>query len=124
MARITKVGNSVSTGSHLGFEATLWATADKLRGNLDAAEYKHVVVEFATTASVGTTIPSVRWDALECYEIALPPEPRLEAFEKAIAPLVQRSLPTEGESRTRPVARRAAAEAAVGRVARAAAIEH
>jgi hypothetical protein len=25
----------------LGFEATLWATADKLRGNLDAAEYKH-----------------------------------------------------------------------------------
>ena len=29
---------------HLGFEATLWATADKLRGNLDAAEYKHVVL--------------------------------------------------------------------------------
>lgn len=27
----------------LGFEQTLWATADKLRGNLDAAEYKHVV---------------------------------------------------------------------------------
>jgi type I restriction enzyme M protein len=26
------------------FEATLWATADKLRGNLDAAEYKHVVL--------------------------------------------------------------------------------
>jgi type I restriction enzyme M protein len=32
------------TGSALGFEATLWATADKLRGNLDAAEYKHVVL--------------------------------------------------------------------------------
>ena len=30
--------------SHLGFEATLWATADKLRGNLDAAEYKNVVL--------------------------------------------------------------------------------
>jgi type I restriction enzyme M protein len=28
----------------LGFEATLWSTADKLRGNLDAAEYKHVVL--------------------------------------------------------------------------------
>src|SRR5208282_6370754 len=28
----------------LGFEATLWATADKLRGNLDAGEYKHVVL--------------------------------------------------------------------------------
>jgi type I restriction enzyme M protein len=31
-----------ASGSALGFEATLWATADKLRGTLDAAEYKHV----------------------------------------------------------------------------------
>ena len=35
---------SPPNGSALGFEATLWATADKLRGNLDAAEYKHVVL--------------------------------------------------------------------------------
>jgi type I restriction enzyme M protein len=28
----------------LGFEATLWAAADKLRGNLDSSEYKHVVL--------------------------------------------------------------------------------
>ncbi|MCC6983609.1 MAG: SAM-dependent DNA methyltransferase [Bauldia sp.] len=27
-----------------GFEATLWAAADKLRGNMDAAEYKHVAL--------------------------------------------------------------------------------
>jgi type I restriction enzyme M protein len=33
-----------SNGSALGFEATLWAAADKLRGNMDAAEYKHVVL--------------------------------------------------------------------------------
>jgi type I restriction enzyme M protein len=26
------------------FEATLWAAADKLRGNMDAAEYKHVAL--------------------------------------------------------------------------------
>jgi type I restriction enzyme M protein len=25
-------------------EKTLWATADKLRNNMDAAEYKHVVL--------------------------------------------------------------------------------
>jgi type I restriction enzyme M protein len=31
-------------GSPLGFEATLWAAADKLRNNMDAAEYKHVVL--------------------------------------------------------------------------------
>jgi hypothetical protein len=30
-----------SNRSALGFEAALWATADKLRGNLNAAEYKH-----------------------------------------------------------------------------------
>jgi type I restriction enzyme M protein len=28
----------------LGFEATLWQAADKLRGNLDSGEYKHVVL--------------------------------------------------------------------------------
>ncbi len=31
-------------GSPLGFEATLWQAADKLRNNMDAAEYKHVVL--------------------------------------------------------------------------------
>jgi len=31
-------------GANLGFEATLWAAADKLRGHMDAAEYKHVVL--------------------------------------------------------------------------------
>src|SRR5947209_6146126 len=46
MAQGTKSGekNGSGNGSALGFEATLWATADKLRGNLDAAEYKHVVL--------------------------------------------------------------------------------
>jgi len=33
-----------SNGASLGFESTLWAAADKLRNNLDAAEYKHVVL--------------------------------------------------------------------------------
>ena len=32
------------TTAHLGFEAKLWLTADKLRNNMDAAEYKHVVL--------------------------------------------------------------------------------
>ena len=30
--------------ANLGFEAKLWLTADKLRDNMDAAEYKHVVL--------------------------------------------------------------------------------
>ncbi|GFE90625.1 class I SAM-dependent DNA methyltransferase [Steroidobacter agaridevorans] len=41
-ARTKKSGNG--TNSPLGFEATLWLAADKLRNNMDAAEYKHVVL--------------------------------------------------------------------------------
>ncbi|WP_417851097.1 type I restriction-modification system subunit M [Thalassoglobus sp.] len=33
-----------SNGANLGFEEKLWAAADKLRGHVDAAEYKHVVL--------------------------------------------------------------------------------
>ncbi len=33
-----------TTGANLGFEAKLWAAADALRNNMDAAEYKHVVL--------------------------------------------------------------------------------
>ncbi len=35
---------SAATSAPLGFEATLWQAADKLRNNMDAAEYKHVVL--------------------------------------------------------------------------------
>lgn len=31
-------------GANLGFEAQLWKAADALRSNMDAAEYKHVVL--------------------------------------------------------------------------------
>ncbi len=33
-----------SSATNLGFEARLWAAADALRNNMDAAEYKHVVL--------------------------------------------------------------------------------
>ncbi|URA10317.1 class I SAM-dependent DNA methyltransferase [Thermospira aquatica] len=33
-----------SSGANLGFEQKLWQAADKLRSNMDAAEYKHVVL--------------------------------------------------------------------------------
>ncbi len=41
MARKPTTGTSTA---NLGFEAKLWLTADKLRNNMDAAEYKHVVL--------------------------------------------------------------------------------
>ncbi|HVU70445.1 MAG TPA: class I SAM-dependent DNA methyltransferase, partial [Ktedonobacteraceae bacterium] len=33
-----------NNGANLGFEEKLWQAADKLRGHMDAAEYKHVVL--------------------------------------------------------------------------------
>jgi type I restriction enzyme M protein len=39
-----KRGASADGGGDLGFEAKLWQAADKLRNNMDAAEYKHVVL--------------------------------------------------------------------------------
>lgn len=33
-----------SNGANLGFEEKLWQAADKLRNNMDAAEYKHIVL--------------------------------------------------------------------------------
>ncbi len=43
MAR-TKSTTTKDSAANLGFEAKLWLTADKLRNNMDAAEYKHVVL--------------------------------------------------------------------------------
>ena len=41
---IRQDGKSNGNGANLGFEAKLWLAADKLRNNMDAAEYKHVVL--------------------------------------------------------------------------------
>jgi type I restriction enzyme M protein len=37
-------GKKNSNGANLGFEEKLWKAADKMRNNMDAAEYKHVVL--------------------------------------------------------------------------------
>src|SRR5690348_9804875 len=42
---MAKAKSSNNNGDvNLGFEAKLWASADALRNNMDAAEYKHVVL--------------------------------------------------------------------------------
>jgi type I restriction enzyme M protein len=33
-----------NSGANVGYEAELWQMADALRGSMDAAEYKHVVL--------------------------------------------------------------------------------
>src|SRR5579859_6058162 len=45
MARGNKPAKKTAkNGANLGFEQTLWQAADKLRGNIDASDYKHVVL--------------------------------------------------------------------------------
>jgi len=41
---VAKSKSKSTNGATLGFESTLWQAADKLRNNMDAAEYKHVVL--------------------------------------------------------------------------------
>ncbi|MFO0773212.1 MAG: class I SAM-dependent DNA methyltransferase [Nitrospiraceae bacterium] len=44
MAKTPRAGTKTESTAHVGFEATLWEAADALRNNMDAAEYKHVVL--------------------------------------------------------------------------------
>ncbi len=44
MKTTSKSRNEKNNGANLGFEQKLWLAADKLRSNMDAAEYKHVVL--------------------------------------------------------------------------------
>ncbi len=44
MAQKEAKANKKSNGGNLGFEEKLWQAADKMRGHMDSAEYKHVVL--------------------------------------------------------------------------------
>jgi type I restriction enzyme M protein len=44
MARRKSSNAATQSSANIGFEAKLWLAADKLRNNMDAAEYKHVVL--------------------------------------------------------------------------------
>src|SRR5690242_2643575 len=41
---MAKAATKNGSTANIGFEAKLWLAADKLRNNMDAAEYKHVVL--------------------------------------------------------------------------------
>jgi len=56
----SKTGN----GANLGFEQKLWQTADKLRGNMDAADYKNVVLGLIFLKYISDAFQE-RYDALK-----------------------------------------------------------
>ena len=63
MAKKKSDTNTNKNGVTLGFEAKLWQAADKLRNNMDAAEYKHVVLGLIFLKYISDTFEEKR-DAL------------------------------------------------------------
>jgi hypothetical protein len=69
MAKATKKKQTKrnDTAANLGFEAKLWQAADALRGSMDAADYKHVVLGLIFLKYIS--------DAFEEYHAQLQQEP-------------------------------------------------
>ena len=65
MARTTSNASAQSSAT-IGFEAKLWLTADKLRNNMDAAEYKHVVLGLIFLKYISDTAGKCRMSNVEC----------------------------------------------------------
>jgi type I restriction enzyme M protein len=57
--------DKAQSGANLGFEAKLWLTADKLRNNMDAAEYKHVVLGLIFLKYISDTFEEHRAKLIE-----------------------------------------------------------
>jgi len=62
---------SNGNGANLGFEQKLWAAADKLRGHMDAAEYKHVVLGLIFLKYISDAFQE-RYDVLKAEKDADP----------------------------------------------------
>jgi len=60
-----KAAKSNHSAANLGFEAKLWLAADKLRNNMDAAEYKHVVLGLIFLKYISDAFEEMRAKLLE-----------------------------------------------------------
>ncbi len=54
-----------NSGANLGFEARLWAAADKLRGNTEPSDYKHVALGLIFLKYISDAFEAKRADLLE-----------------------------------------------------------
>jgi len=63
--------SKTTTSANLGFEDKLWAAADKLRGNMDAAEYKHVVLGLIFLKYISDAFME-KFNALQADDLADP----------------------------------------------------
>ena len=72
------------SSANLGFEAKLWLTADKLRNNMDAAEYKNVVLGLIFLKYISDTFEEHRAKLL-AGEGDYPPDLQEEAVKTVLA---------------------------------------
>jgi len=61
------------TGANVGYEAQLWQMADALRGSMDAAEYKHVVLGLIFLKYISDAFGTKHSDLKADYVLANPP---------------------------------------------------
>ncbi len=77
-AKRKPASSAKNSSANLGFEAKLWLAADKLRNNMDAAEYKHVVLGLIFLKYISDTFEEHRSKLLAGegdYEGADPEDP-------------------------------------------------
>ena len=72
--RAKKKNKKTSNGAALGFEEKLWAAADKLRGHMDAAEYKNVVLGLVFLKYISDAFAELH-DKLLADDLADPEDP-------------------------------------------------
>lgn len=73
-----------SNGAVLGFEEKLWKAADKLRNNMDAAEYKHVVLGLVFLKYISDAFEEVHEELKNDPEGLAEPENRDEYLAKNV----------------------------------------
>ncbi|NBC47766.1 MAG: SAM-dependent DNA methyltransferase, partial [Gammaproteobacteria bacterium] len=56
-----------TNGANLGFEAQLWLTADKLRGNMEPSNYKHIALGLIFLKHISDRFEAKRAELLEEY---------------------------------------------------------
>jgi type I restriction enzyme M protein len=75
-------GRSKNNGATLDFQSQLWAAADKLRGHMDASEYKHVVLGLIFLKYISDSFEEVH--SLLVQEKDADPEDRDEYLAKNV----------------------------------------
>ena len=80
MAKSTNKNND--SAANIGFEAKLWLAADKLRNNMHAAEYKHVVVGLIFIKYISDAFQEIRAKLLQSKGDYAAVDPRMPTSTK------------------------------------------